>query len=194
MTRHQAAILSVIAVFPLSLLSACTATQTTAKSADASSAALPSETAAVATSAVGYPDDYRTTFTNYLSLDRVQNPDQVIRLFANDLALSGPDDEGRLPFGSVIVGEVYKAKLDETGAVAVSSLGRRIRGDLALIAVMERGEHLGGGHPEALQNGHWEFAAFKPDGAPAEKDLNTCRACHAPLQATDHLFSLDHLK
>jgi hypothetical protein len=31
---------------------------------------------------VGFPAHYVKTFTNYLSLDRVENPDQIIRLFA----------------------------------------------------------------------------------------------------------------
>ena len=29
---------------------------------------------------ISFPENYRETYTNYLSLDRVQNPDQVIRL------------------------------------------------------------------------------------------------------------------
>lgn len=143
-------------------------------------------------SKISFPHGYRDTFTNYLSLDRLQNPDQVIRLFANDIAMRGRDEHGQLPNGSVLVGEVYKAKLDEQGEVIVSSLGRRIRDELVLIAIMERGEHLGQGYPEHLDNGYWEFEAFKTDGTLAGKDLNSCRACHAPLKETDHLFSFDH--
>ncbi|MEM7307930.1 MAG: cytochrome P460 family protein [Planctomycetota bacterium] len=143
---------------------------------------------------IALPRDYRETFTNYLSLDRVQNHDQIIRLFANDVAMRGPDEHDRLPFGSVLVAEVYKAKLDDDGSVALSSLNRRMRGKMALIAVMERAEHLGQGYEGDLRNGHWDFAAFTPDGAVASKDLNSCRSCHAPLKSTDHLFSLDHLR
>lgn len=142
---------------------------------------------------IPFPADYETTFTNYLSLDRVQNPDQVIRLFANDKALEGPGPDGKLPYGSVIVGEVYKAKKDGEGNVVTSSLGRRIRGDLALIAVMQREEGWGEEHPPELRNEHWEFAAYQPDGSVAAKDINACRACHAPLEDTHHLFSIEHL-
>ncbi|MCR9246173.1 MAG: cytochrome P460 family protein [bacterium] len=142
---------------------------------------------------IALPPNYRETFTNYLSLDRVQNHDQIIRLFANDIAMQGPNERNELPFGSVIVAEVYKARVDGEGDIEVSSLGRRIRGPMALLAVMERGEHLGKGYREGLRNGHWDFAAFTPGGEIAGKDLNSCRACHSPLQATDHLFSLDHL-
>ncbi len=142
---------------------------------------------------IPFPADYRSTFTNYLSLDRVQNPDQTIRLFGNDIAMKGPGPDGKLPFGSVLVAEVYKAKKAKDGSVMKSSLGRRIRGKFALIAVMARGENFGNDLPEGLKNGNWEFATFKPDGSPANKDLNACRACHAPLTKTNHLFSYDHL-
>lgn len=151
-------------------------------------------TPAIAESGIEYPVDYRSTFSNYLSLDRIQNPDQIIRLYANDAAMEGPNEEGKLPFGSVLVGEVYKAQLDDSGEVKVSSIGRRLRGDLALIAVMERRQGFGEDLPDNLKNEHWDFAAFKPDGSVAEKkELNSCRECHAPLKSTHHLFSYEHL-
>ena len=142
---------------------------------------------------IAFPEDYRRTFTNYLSLDRTQNPDQVIRLFANDTALAGPGPDGKLPYGSVLVAEVYKARKDAEGNVMSSSLGRRIRGDLALIAVMQREEGWGEAHPPELRNENWEFAAFKENGSIAPKDLNACRQCHAPLDQAHHLFSIEHL-
>ncbi|MFK7995819.1 MAG: cytochrome P460 family protein [Granulosicoccus sp.] len=142
---------------------------------------------------VPYPEDYRTTFTNYLSLDRTQNPDQIIRLFGNDLAMQGPGEDGKLPYGSIIVGEVYKAKLDEEGNVMTTALGRRIKDKFALIAVMQRGEGWGQQHPDGIRNGNWEMAAFKPDGSKADKDLNACMACHAPLESSNYLFSFEHL-
>jgi len=70
---------------------------------------------------IAFPDDYRSTYTNYLSLDRTQNADQTIRLFANDVAMQGPGKDGKLPYGSILVAEVYKAKLDENGVAITSS-------------------------------------------------------------------------
>ena len=75
-----------------------------------------------------------------------------------------------------------------------SQLGRRIRDKFALVAVMERAEGWGENYPDGLRNGNWDFAAFTPSGSIAEKDLNACRACHAPLTETNHLFSYEHLK
>jgi len=143
---------------------------------------------------IAFPADYAQTFKNYLSLDRTQNPDQIMRLFANAPALEAAKAGQPLPEGSMIVAEVYKAKVDEDGKAIVSSLGRRIRDKLAMIAVMEKqGEGFGKDLPAELQNDGWDFAAFKPDGSDAGKDLNECRACHAPLKDTQHLFSIEHM-
>ena len=143
---------------------------------------------------ITFPADYAQTMTNYLSLDRTQDPDQVIRLFANAKALDAAKAGQPLPEGSTIVAEVYKAKLDKDGKVIVRSLGQRVRDKLALIAVMQkRGEGFGKDLPTELQNNGWDFAAFKPDGSDAGKDLNKCRACHAPLTDTQHLFSIEHM-
>ena len=142
---------------------------------------------------ISFPENYRETYTNYLSLDRVQNPDQVIRLFANDIAIQGPDKDGKLPFGSIVVAEIFKAKLDSEGEVITSSLGRRIRDSLMLIAVMQREQGWGAQYPQALRNGNWEYAAFNPDSSTADNDINACLACHAPLSNTNFLFSYDHL-
>jgi len=41
---------------------------------------------------ISFPADYSTKFYNYLSLDRVQNEDQIIRLFANDAAIEAANE------------------------------------------------------------------------------------------------------
>lgn len=142
---------------------------------------------------ISFPADYSAKFYNYLSLDRVQNGDQIMRLFANDVAIDAASDGRELPNGSVIVGEIYQVKKDKDGNVIQSSLGRRIRDKLAAIAVMEKGDGWGAAFPENLRNDDWDFAIFSPDGKRLNKDLNTCRSCHAPLKKTQHLFSWEHL-
>ena len=143
---------------------------------------------------IAFAENYRDTFTNYLSLDRTQNPDQVIRLFANDIAMQGPGADGKLPYGSILVAEVYKAKLDSDNNVITSSLNRRIRDKFALVAVMQREEGWGEQYPEGVRNGNWDMAAFTPDGTVADKNIVECLACHAPLTSTNFVFSYDHLK
>ncbi|MGS2722231.1 cytochrome P460 family protein [Porticoccus sp. GXU_MW_L64] len=142
---------------------------------------------------VALPVDYQKNFTEYLSLDRVQNPDQVMRIYANDIAMQGTDENGLLANGSVVIGEVYSAKKNSDGTVKISSLGRRIEDQLLLVAVMEKQAEFGQKPGSVIKTGDWDFAAFTPDGDVAKKNLNECRACHAPLQSLDYLFSTEHL-
>lgn len=142
---------------------------------------------------IAFPADYKAKFSNYLSLDRVQNDDQIIRLFANDVALAAASEGRELPDGSILVGEIYAAKKDKDGKVVVSTLGRRIRDKFAAVAVMQKGAGWGSAFPDELRNGDWDFAIFSPDGQRLNKDLNACRQCHAPLKDTQHVFSLQHL-
>jgi hypothetical protein len=144
---------------------------------------------------IAFPANYRTTMVNYVSLDRTQNPDQMIRLFAPQVALDSAKAGKDLPDGTVLVAEIYKAKQDDGGEVMTSSLGRRMRDKFAAIAVMQKGNGWGETFPAELRNGDWDFAIFSPKGERlANKDLNECRACHAPLTKTQHLFSLEHME
>ncbi len=146
------------------------------------------------TERVAFPKDYATAFSNYLSLDRTQNDDQVIRLFANEKALAAAKAGEPLPSGSVLAAEIYKAVKNDKGEVIESSLGRRVRGPMAAVAVMEKRDGWGKDLAEDVRNGDWDFAIFKPTGERiAGKDINSCRSCHAPLTDTQHLFSLEHL-
>jgi len=144
---------------------------------------------------IAFPADYETNMQNYVSLDRTQNEDQVIRLFAPKAALDAAKSGTELPDGTVLVAEIYKAKKDKDGKVMQSSLGRRIRDKLAAIAVMQKEEGWGEKFPEGLRNGDWDFAIFSPKGERlVDKDLNSCRGCHAPVKDTQHLFSLEHMQ
>ena len=144
---------------------------------------------------IAFPADYETKMQNYVSIDRTQNADQVIRLFAPKEALDAAKSGTELPYGTVLVAEIYKAKKNKDGEVIKSSLGRRIRDKFAAIAVMQKEKGWGEQYPEALRNGDWDFAIFNPKGERlVDKDLNSCRGCHAPLKDTQHLFSLEHMK
>lgn len=142
---------------------------------------------------VQFPAEYRESFVEYLSLDRTQNPDQVIRLFANTVAMQGADENGELAGGSVLVAEVYAARKDAEGNVVESDLGRRIAEELLLVAVMEKQDDWQASSASSISVGDWDFGAFRPSGEVAGSNLDSCRACHAPLRTTDFLFSLDHL-
>lgn len=142
---------------------------------------------------VADPGDYRATFTQYFSGDRTGNDKQVIRIFANDTAIAGKQKDGTLPYGSVVVGELYSVRLGADGQPIISNLGQRIPEKLAAIVVMERGAGFDQGYPEALTTGDWEFAVFSPAGERLDKDVTGCRTCHHPLADREFLFSYQHL-
>lgn len=127
---------------------------------------------------LGYPADYKTR-PKFLS--EVQRPDakQVCELYVN--AVGARTSQGQMfPNGTVMVMELYKAKMNgevpETGAD-----GKLIKGDLAKVFVMGKGEGWGQDMPDHLKNGSWVFSAFGPDGKSLAEDFMKCRACHAPL-------------
>ncbi len=142
---------------------------------------------------VSYPENYKTEYTQYHSLNRTQNADQYIRLYVNDKGLSGTEESGQLPYGSKLVAEIYKVKKDAEGNVVTTQLGQRIPTKLAALAVMERREGAAAEYPQGLGNDDWDFAVFKTTGERADKDLIACAACHAPLTGTKHLFSYESI-
>lgn len=142
---------------------------------------------------VDWPADYKSSFTNYFNGDRTANNKQVMRIFANDVAANGAMADGKLPYGSVIVAELYSVKFGDDGEPLESLLGRRIIDKLSAVAVMQRGEGFDAEYSEDLTVGDWEFAVFKPNGDRVEKDVTSCRECHHALDDTEHLYSYEHL-
>ena len=94
---------------------------------------------------VNWPGDYKSKFSHYFSGDRTANNKQIIRLYANEAAIAGARSNGKLPYGSVVVGELHAARMDGDQPV-LSSLGRRIAEKLAAIVVMQRGEGFDDGY------------------------------------------------
>ncbi len=141
---------------------------------------------------VTLPADYKSSFTQYYEGDRLNNEKQVIRLFANEVAVEGAGKDGKLPYGSVIVGEIYGVKLEGEDPVE-STLGRRIIDKLAAVVVMQRGEGFDKGYSDDLKVGDWEFAVYSAAGKKLDKDVTSCRECHNPLADKEFLWSYQHL-
>ena len=143
---------------------------------------------------VEWPGDYKRTFTHYFSGDRTANAKQMIRIYANEAAISGKQADGKLPYGSVLVGELHAVQLDEKEQPVISSLGRKIPENLAAIVVMQRGQGFDEGYPDHLTTGDWEFAVFNAAGQKLDKDITECRVCHHPLVDKEYVFSYEHIR
>jgi len=138
---------------------------------------------------VALPADYKS-WPKFLS--EVQKPDikQVRELYVNT---TGAKTTQGQPFsnGTVFVMELYKAKVKEDGTLVTGNDGKLVKGDLAKIFVMGKGEGWGQGAPEGLKNGDWLYAAYSQDGKPLAEDFTKCRACHLPLVQKDFVHRYD---
>jgi hypothetical protein len=144
---------------------------------------------------IAYPEGYQESFTHYTTRNRDDKRKQVVKIFANDVALASAKDGAPLDSGSVIVMEVYKAELDANEQPVRGADGLFVPAELAAITVMETRAGWGGEYPEEWRNAEWEFAAFEADDhALVERDYQPCFACHKPLAESDFLFSLDSLE
>lgn len=124
-------------------------------------------------------------------LSEIQRPDikQVRELFINAVGAAAKAWQP-FPNGTVMVMELYKVKLD--GEMPVTGPdGKLVKGDLAKIFVMEKGEGWGQEVPENLRTGNWVFAAYGPDGKALSEDFSKCRGCHAPLTMKDFVPRYD---
>lgn len=143
---------------------------------------------------VRLPENWRETFVKYWEGDRAPpNDTQTGVAWANQVALESARGGGPLAYGSMIVFEVYKAKLDAEGKPVLDEQGRRIPDTLAFVAVMEKREGAGAAWPEEIRNGDWEMAAFTPQGTFIERDYAPCLECHKPLEDQDYIFTRSFL-
>ena len=124
-------------------------------------------------------------------LSEVQRPDvkQVRELFINTVGVKTKAGQP-FPNGTVMVMELYKAKLDGETPITGPD-GKLVKGDLAKVFVMAKGEGWGQDVPEHLRTGNWVFAAYGPDGLALAEDFSKCRGCHAPLAMKDFVPRYD---
>jgi hypothetical protein len=143
---------------------------------------------------IAFPEGYQDGFVHYATVNRADERKQVVKIFANEAALASAKDGAPLDSGAVIAMEVYKAKLDDSEEPVTGEDGFFVADQLAAIAVMETREGWGADYPEEWRNATWEYALFKGDGTPIERDYQPCFECHKPLDTSDYLFSFDALK
>ena len=159
--------------------------------AQAEKAAAPSPSTQIK---IKFPENYRTTFTHYQSVDRA-NPKQIGELYANDIAINSLQHGKVFASGSILIMEVYNAKLDKNDDPILDANGRRIKAGLKVIAVREKQPGWGAKWPEDVKNDDWDSIFFSPSSKqPLKKDYATCHQCHKPLTEQDYTFSYDRLK
>ena len=142
---------------------------------------------------VGFPTGYQEDFKLMYIYDRLDNR-RVRVVCGNDVAASVKQGEP-FPYGSILVMETWRAKLDADGEVVKDSNDHLIRESLSRIFVMRKEEGFGEAY-QGLRTGEWEYVAYHPDQTHLTPPQNTanCAACHlGSSEEKDWVFRTDIL-
>lgn len=148
----------------------------------------------IAKSRVSFPADYRTRFTRYLKMNFPEDK-QVRHFYANPEAAKAAGAGTLLPDGSMILVEVFNARLDAQENPVKDSDGFFTPDQLVGYAAMERRADWGAEIPAMLRNDNWNYAPLTADGTPRSGfNQAVCLACHKPLATDSHLFTMKQLR
>jgi len=142
---------------------------------------------------VGFPTGYQEDFKLMYIYDRLDNR-QVRVICGNEVAVSVKQGEP-FPYGSILVMETWRAKLDADGNLVKDPNGHLIRENLNGIFVKRKEKGFGEAYQD-LRTGEWEYVAYHPDEShltPPQNSAN-CAACHlASNEDKDWVFRADIL-
>jgi cytochrome c553 len=147
----------------------------------------------VAASHVTFPDGYKDSFTKYHTIN-FPATGQVRYYFANKVALQAAKEGKPLSDGSVLLAEVFSAKLDADKKPITGSDGFYVPDKLMFYTAMARNAGWGKDLPEMLRNEDWNYAIFTLDKQqrPGVNQAE-CLACHKPLDKASYTFTLKQL-
>ncbi len=136
---------------------------------------------------VGFPDGYQDSYKVMFVFDRPDNK-QVRVLYGNDQAAAakpGSRPGTAFPYGSILLMETYRAKVDGAGNPEFDAGGRYQRDELTGIFVMRKEPGFGEAY-QVQRSGEWEYVAFRPDRTYSSPPQNTnaCALCHQDAGAT----------
>jgi cytochrome c553 len=147
----------------------------------------------LAKSSVTFPENYKTTFTKYHTVNFPATK-QVRYYYANGEAMRAAKDGKTLPNGTMLFVEVHSAKLDADKKPIMGGDGFFEADQLLFYTAMARDAGWGKDIPEMLRNEDWNYAAFttakqhRPGVNQAE-----CLACHKPLDKVSYTFTLEQI-
>lgn len=126
---------------------------------------------------VGFPEGYEGWTVLYV-YDRPDNK-QVRVIYGNDKAVAARANDS-FPYGSVLVMETWRAKLDQAGNPELDGTGRFFRDQVTGLFVMRKEPGYGAAY-EQNRTGEWEYVAYRTDRTVLTPPQNTasCAICHA---------------
>lgn len=142
---------------------------------------------------VVFPSNYQNRFVKYHVIDF---PDRKqVRHYLASPGVAEAAKAGRpLPSGTLLLVEVYDARLGPDGEPVTGADGHFEPGELAFYTAMQKIAGGGSQVPEIYRNDNWRYAVFT-EGRTHRSGINEakCLACHKPHEETDYLFTLNEL-
>lgn len=115
--------------------------------------------------------------------------------YANALALDAARAGRPLPLGSLLFTGEYAAALDATGKPLKDLHGRWAAASLQSVSGMQAEKGWGEGVPSLLRNADWHYGLWSATGQSRLAGNHArCLACHKPLSAQSHVFTLPALQ
>ena len=135
---------------------------------------------------VAVPADYASWTKFVPTIDKPNG--QVREIYINNRGMQATRGEA-FPPGTISVMEIYASRKDARGNPATGDNGRLVKGELAKVFVMAKGDGWGQKLPAGtIDNGDWLYAAYEADAkTPATNDFSKCRECHAPMAGDDYI-------
>ncbi len=128
---------------------------------------------------VGFPRDYRETFTVLRRVNR-EEKQQVVTVYGNRAASSVERaDQLPYPYGSIIVMETAGALKEAGGKPQLDGEGHYRAGPVSGLHVMRREKGFGAAYGKN-RTGEWEYVEYRPDGTyitPPRRSF-ACAECH----------------
>jgi hypothetical protein len=134
---------------------------------------------------VAFPRDFGVRYASVAS----DASDSVRDLYASPAALDAVRAGKPLPYGTVLVRNLYDIARDAAGAPVKDANGMPVKAKLQFTTVMEK-------QPGWFEfpAGEWKYRTFGPDGTPTADSGARCFACHNKVRDQDFVFSLDRMK
>jgi hypothetical protein len=134
---------------------------------------------------IAFPRDFGVRYATVAS----DPSDSVRDLYASPAALDAVRAGKPLPYGTVLVRNLYDVERDAAGVPVKDTNGMPVKAKLQFTTVMEKQP----GWSE-FPAGEWKFRSFAPDGTPSADSAARCFACHTKVRDQDFVFSLDRMK
>lgn len=142
---------------------------------------------------VVFPSTYRNRFVKYHVID-FPDEKQVRHYWASPGAAEAAKAGKPMPSGTLILAEVFDARLGPDGEPVKGADGHFEAGELAFYTAMQKIAGGGAPVPEIYRNENWRYAVFTTGRAhKAGTNEARCLACHKPEAAKDYVFTLEQL-